>query len=267
MTHLCRPRWLPSGLASMASRQASSSHRVRTKGIMRCRLGVSSRTELAAHDRGVARHAGVGDERPHAASWAPSRARSSARPGSRRRCRPPLVDAILDYAGEHPTHGPRTIAAALTLPRFGSWQVSASGVYQVLVRARLNRTRMRLAAAELLAATAGGPVTEGALRDLRAVQRQIAHKGSDVVGRSVFFDTTYVGNLKGVGKIWQYSAVDGACSFGFAHARVGPKTATDAADFLEQHVLPMYRELGVALVEVVTDGGPRVRRGRLPPRL
>lgn len=173
-----------------------------------------------------------------------------------RQLSPALVDAIIGYAVEHPTHGPRTIADTLTLPRFGGWRVSASGAYRVLVRARLNRTSMRLAAAELLAATAGGPVTERALRDLRAVQRQTAHQGSDVVGRSVFFDTMYVGNLKGVGKIWQYSAVDGACSFGFAHARVGPKTAADAADFLQHHVLPAYHELGVPLVEVVTDGGP-----------
>ena len=197
-----------------------------------------------------------------------------------RRVSPALVDAIVGYAVEHPTHGPRTIAAALALPRFGGWRVSHGGVYRVLVRARLNRVAMRLAAAELLAATEGGPVTERALRDLRTVERQTAHQGSDVVGEAVFMDTMYVGNLKGVGKIWQYSAVDGAASFGFAHARVGPKSAVDAADFLAHHVVPAYHELGVPLVEVVTDGGPEfvgvafrrtcqrlgIRWRKLPPR-
>jgi transposase len=150
--------------------------------------------------------------------------RPRPRPAERpeRRVSPALVDAIVGYAVEHPTHGPRTIAAALALPRFGRWKVSHSGVYRVLVRARLNRTSMRLAAAELTAAAEGGPLTERALRDLRAVERQRVHQGSEIVGESVFFDTMYVGNLKGVGKIWQYSAVDGACSFGFAHARLGP---------------------------------------------
>lgn len=198
---------------------------------------------------------------------------------SRQAC-PALRDAIIGYAVEHPTHGPRTIAARLALPRYGGWKVSNGGVYNVLVRARLNRTSMRLAAAELLAATEGGPVTERALRDLRAVQRQTVHQGSEVVGEAVFFDTMYIGNLKGVGKIWQYSAVDGAASFGFATARLGPKSATDMADFLEHHVLPAYHELGVPLVEVVTDGGPEfvglafrrtcdrlgIRWRKLPPR-
>lgn len=94
--------------------------------------------------------------------------RPTARPS--RRVSPALVDAVIGYAVEHPTHGPRTIAAALALTRFGQWKVSHGGVYRVLVRARLNRTAMRLADAELLAATEGGPVTERALRDLRAVQ-------------------------------------------------------------------------------------------------
>jgi hypothetical protein len=132
-----------------------------------------------------------------------------------RQISPALRDAIIGYAVEHPTHGPRTIAGALALARYGCWKVSHGGVYNVLVRARLNRVSMRLAAAELLAATEGGPVTERALRDLRAVQRQTVHQGSDVVGEALFMDTMYIGNLKGVGKIWQYSAVDGACSFGF----------------------------------------------------
>ncbi len=53
--------------------------------------------------------------------------------------------------------------------------------------------------------------------------------------------------------------MDGAASFGFAHARLGPRSAIDAAGFLEHHLLPAYRELGVSLVEVVTDGGHQGR--------
>ncbi|HMK07440.1 MAG TPA: integrase core domain-containing protein, partial [Anaerolineales bacterium] len=75
-------------------------------------------------------------------------------------------------------------------------------------------------------------------------------------GQSLFMDTMYVGNLKGVGKVWQYTGVDGACSFGFAHARAGKKSAAAMADFLEHHLIPTYREAGIRLVEVVTDGGP-----------
>ena len=196
-----------------------------------------------------------------------------------RRLPAPLVDQIVAYATEHPTEGPRTIAARLALPRFGSWSVSHGGVYNVLRRAGLHRRQARLAAAEALAASEGGPITERVLRDLRAREVIHRHIGSDTVGEQVFLDTMYVGKLKGVGRIWQYSAVAGACSFGFATARAGEKSARAAAAFLEHHVLPAYREAGVPLKEVVVDGGPEfqgafrrtchrlgIRLRRLPPR-
>jgi Integrase core domain len=183
------------------------------------------------------------------------------------------------YAIQHPTEGPRLIAARLALPRFGSWKVSHGGVSNVLARAGLARRSARLAAAESLAASEGGPITERALRELRAREVIHRHIGSDVAGEQVFLDTMYVGRLKGVGKVWQYSAVDGACSFGFAKVRRGEKSAKCAAAFLEHHVLPSYAEAGITLKEVVVDGGPefkgefsttRARLGisvhRIPPR-
>jgi len=169
------------------------------------------------------------------------------------------VDQIVAYTVEHPTVGPRGIAAALALPRFGSWRVSHGGVSNVLRRAGLHRSQARLAAAEALAATEGGPLTERALRDLRAREVTHRHIGSEVLGEQVFLDTVYVGRLKGVGKIWQYSAVDGACSFGFATVRRGEKSARAAAEFLEHHVVPVYAEAGIPLQEVVVDGGPEFK--------
>jgi len=204
--------------------------------------------------------------------------RPTARPD--RRLPEPLRDAILAYAVEHPTAGERSIADALALPRYGGWRVSHGGVGNVLRRAGLSRRAARLAAAESLAAAEGGPLTERTLRQIRAIERaRTTHIGSDVVGEQLFLDTMYVGNLKGVGKVWQYSAVDGACSFGFATVRGGPKTAAQMADFLERSVLPAYREAGIVVREVVTDGGPEfgrafrercrtlgIRHRKLPPR-
>jgi transposase InsO family protein len=181
-----------------------------------------------------------------------------ARP-DRRLCAP-LRDQIIAYAIEHPTVGPRTIAAALALPRFGAWRVSHSGVYNVLARAGLSRRQARLAAAESLTAAEGGPITERALRDLRSIERASVHIGSDRLGEQVFLDTMYVGNLKGVGKIWQYTAVDGSCSFAFARAFAGDKSAARAASFLARDVAPVYAEAGIELSEVVVDGGPEFQR-------
>jgi hypothetical protein len=163
------------------------------------------------------------------------------------------------YAINHPTEGPRSIAARLALARFGSWRVSHGGVSNVLSRAGLARRPARLAAAETLAASEGGPITERVLRELRAREVIRRHIGSEVLGEQVFLDTMYVGRLKGVGKVWQYSAVDGACSFGFAKVRRGEKSANAAAAFLEHDVLPSYREAGITLKEVVVDGGPEFK--------
>ena len=176
-----------------------------------------------------------------------------------RRLPEPLADQIVAYAVEHPTEGPRSIAARLALPRFGSWRVSHGGVSGVLGRAGLARRSARLAAAESLAATEGGPITERVLRELRAREVIHRHIGSEVPGEQVFLDTMYVGRLKGVGKVWQYSAVDGACSFGFARVRRGEKSARAAAAFLEHDVLPTYAEAGIDLKEVVVDGGPEFK--------
>lgn len=73
------------------------------------------------------------------------------------------------------------------------------------------------------------------------------HIGSDTVGAELFADTMYVGKLKGVGTIWQYTLVDGACSFGFGRVRAGRKSAKSMAQFLEEDVLPVYREAKIKL--------------------
>ena len=137
---------------------------------------------------------------------------------------------------------------------------SHSGVYNVLKGAGLSRRVTRLAAAESLAASEGGPITERMLRDLRAIERATVHIGSDTPGEQVFFDTMFVGNLKGVGKIWQYSPVDGSCSFAFARLLAGEKSAAKAAAFLELDVAPIYAEAGIELREVIVDGGPEFKR-------
>jgi transposase InsO family protein len=208
--------------------------------------------------------------------------RPKPRPAERidRRLAEPLVDAIVAYAVEHPTHGPRTIALVLAMPRFGGWTVSHGGVANVLRRAGLGRRLARLAAAESLAASEGGPLTERVLREVRAIERaRTVHIGSDVPGEELFLDTFYVGCLKGVGKVWQLSAVDGASSFGIARVIAGDKTSAVMARFLTEDVVPACRRAGLRLVTATTDNGPEfgkafgeacraagVRQHRIPPR-
>lgn len=208
--------------------------------------------------------------------------RPKPRPAERpdRRVPEPLRDAIVAYAVEHPTHGARTIALVLAMPRYGGWRVSHGGVANVLRRAGLGRRLARLAAAESLAASEGGPLTERVLREVRSIERvRTVHIGSDEPGEELFCDTFYVGHLKGVGKVWQLSAVDGASSFGIARVIAGDKTAAVMARFLLEDVVPACQAAGLRLVTATTDNGPEfgrafgdacraadVRQHRIPPR-
>ena len=71
----------------------------------------------------------------------------------------------------------------------------------------------------------------------------------------VALDTFYVGKLKGVGTVWQLTAVDTATRWAICQLFVGDKTAQAAADFVD-HVIVRLAEIGVELTAVLTDNGP-----------
>ncbi|HEY6058830.1 MAG TPA: hypothetical protein VIV06_12425 [Candidatus Limnocylindrales bacterium] len=79
-------------------------------------------------------------------------------------------------------------------------------------------------------------------------------------GEQLFFDTFYLGQLKGVGRVWQLNAVEDTSSFGIARVIAGGKTAAVMAAFLLDDVVPARRGAGLGLHTATTDNGP----GRLP---
>ena len=67
-------------------------------------------------------------------------------------------------------------------------------------------------------------------------------------------DTCYIGYIKGVGKIYQQTAIDTHSNVGFA--KVYPdKTALTAADFLNNKVLPFFDSENMELLRILTDRG------------
>ena len=77
-------------------------------------------------------------------------------------------------------------------------------------------------------------------------------------GELVCLDTFYIGKLKGVGKVWQYTACDAACSYAFAEAST-EFSAEAAARFFTTRVLPAYRAAGWPVRRVLTDWGSEYR--------
>jgi transposase InsO family protein len=67
-------------------------------------------------------------------------------------------------------------------------------------------------------------------------------------------DTFYVGQLKGVGKVYLHTVVDtyGSYAFGFLHTSKQPEAAVAV---LHNDVLPFYQDLGLSVEAVLTDNG------------
>lgn len=185
--------------------------------------------------------------------------RHGARPG-----RPPMLSvqaerAILALAITWPTWGPLQLALQLRLPEHGSWQIAPSTVYRLLRRCGLQTRWERLAVLEAHSAQAAGLLTERTRRQLVAAQRrQGPHVKASQPGELVCLDTFYIGKLKGVGKVWQYTACDAACSYGVAQVSL-EFSAGATARFLTSRVLPDYDEAGWQIQRVLTDHGNEFR--------
>ena len=124
--------------------------------------------------------------------------------------------AVLAYAGLWPTHGPARIAQQLTRPGGPVERLSASGAYAILKRHGLATRWERLARTEVHAAATTGLVTERTRSALRAARPGPPHVEAARPGDLVCLDTFYLGNLKGVGKVWQFTACDAYCSYAVA---------------------------------------------------
>ncbi|WP_459993650.1 transposase family protein, partial [Mannheimia haemolytica] len=64
-------------------------------------------------------------------------------------------------------------------------------------------------------------------------------------------DTFYVGNLKGVGRIYQQTFIDTYSKVAFAKLYT-MKTAISAADMLNDKVLPYFESQGLPMLRILT---------------
>jgi transposase InsO family protein len=123
-------------------------------------------------------------------------------------------------------------------------------VAKVLGRHRLGTAKQRIAALASLTAAETGQVTRDALEGPFGFCLF-----ASTPGQVVALDTFNVGRLKGVGAVWQLTAVDVATRIAVVQLVVGDKTATVAAAFLD-HLRKALRKHGITLEGVLTDNGP-----------
>lgn len=157
------------------------------------------------------------------------------------------VSVILAEAVARPTLGPKSLLRHL---KDRGVDRSASGVAKVLRRHNLGTAKQRIAALASLTAADSGQVTDAALEGPFGFCLF-----ASTPGEVVALDTFYVGRLKGVGAVWQLTAVDVATRIAVVQLVVGDKTAQVAATFLD-HLKKALRKHGITLTGVLSDNGP-----------
>ena len=164
---------------------------------------------------------------------------------------------VLGIAISAATWGCRRIAAYLAQ----TWQVrvAPSTVQRLLRRVGLATRRARLTVLEQQAARTAGLLTDRTRQTLwRARHGRTRHVEANEPGQLVCLDTFYIGNLKGVGKVWQITACDAATSYGLA-GLLPAHDAAAAATFLREVVVPHFQRAGWPVRRVLTDGGPEFK--------
>ncbi len=162
--------------------------------------------------------------------------------------------AVVEYAIAFPAHGQHRTSNEL---RKKGVFISGSGVRSIWQRHALENFRKRLKALEEKVAREGLVLTDAqiaalekkALDDEASGEIETAHPG--YLGSQ---DTFYVGNLKGVGRIYQQTFVDTYSKV--AHCKLyTSKTPITAADLLNDRVLPFYESQGLPMLRILTDRG------------
>jgi len=168
---------------------------------------------------------------------------------------PPHVErTVLAWAIAEPTWGPLRLSSELCRQR--GLILHPSTIYRILKRHRLQTRFERLVVLEQHAAETAGLLTERTRRQLlRARGYKPRHVQAFVPGELVCIDTFYIGKLKGVGKVWQYTACDAATSFGVARLITGNWSARKSAAFLAEVVVPVLQAQGFDVQRVLTDCG------------
>jgi transposase InsO family protein len=168
---------------------------------------------------------------------------------------PPEVEAIIQGLSlEYPAFGQVRIANEV---RKLGHSISPAGVRGVWQRQDLETMKKRLKALEAKVAQEGLILTESQLAALEKAKSEKEAHGefeSECPGYCGGQDTFYVGNMKGVGRIYQQTFLDTYSKLAFAKL-YDRKTPITAADLLNDRVVPFFDMHEVKLNRVLTDRG------------
>jgi len=174
---------------------------------------------------------------------------SRRKPILKNRVEETLEKAVVDMAIKKPALG--QLRVSNELKKTGLF-ISPGGVRSIWLRHDLETFKKRLKALEAKSAQENFIFTEEQLQALeRAKEEKQAHGEIETEhpGYLLSQDTYYVGDLKGVGKIYQQTVIDTYSKNVFVKL-YDRKNALVAADILNDKVLPWYEEQDVRILRI-----------------
>lgn len=180
--------------------------------------------------------------------------KSRRQPNLKNRVDETTEKSVMDFAVEYPAHG--QVRVSNELRKRGIF-ISPSGVRSIWLRNNLESFKKRLILLEKKSAEENFILTEAQVTalerkkddDLACGEIETAHPG--YLGSQ---DTFYVGNMKGVGRIYQQTFVDTYSKVACCKLYT-TKTPITAADTLNDRVLPLFEEHGMTILRILTDRG------------
>ncbi len=179
---------------------------------------------------------------------------SKRKPNIKNRVDAQIEEAVLNMALENPAMGQHRVANEL---RKNGLNVSGGGVRSIWLRHDLEKMSKRLNALSAKVAQDGIILTEAQVQALEKAKAEKEAHGEIETHHPGYLgaqDVYYVGNIKGVGRIYQQTYIDTYSKV--AHTKLYThKEAITSADILNDKVLPFYAEQGIDVLRILTDRG------------
>lgn len=176
------------------------------------------------------------------------------KPNLRNRVDEKIEQGIIDFAFDYPAYGQVRVANEL---RKKGLFVSSGGVRGVWLRNNLETFKKRLKFVEERSAKEGLVLTEAQVRAMEKKKQEDIEHGEIETEHPGYLgsqDTFYVGNLKGVGRIYQQTFVDTYSKIAFCKLYTS-KTPITSADLLNDRVLPFFESYEAPMLRILTDRG------------